>query len=168
MSRTATLKGKPFDLEGKAVKVGDVAPDATLKKSLVEDFKLSQGKGRTRIFSVVPSLDTAVCAEQTRRFNKEIAALPDVDVYTISMDLPMAMNRFCGAESINTERVKPLSDHADGSFGRAYGTLIPSLRIQSRAVFVVGPDDKIRYAEYVPEIADHPNYTAVLDAAKKK
>lgn len=167
MSRTVTLKGKPFDLEGMPLKIGDTAPDATLKKSLVDDFKLSQGKGRPRILSVVPSLDTAVCAEMTRRFNKEIAALPNVDFYTISVDLPVAMARFCGAEGINTERVKTLSDHKDVSFGKAYGTLIPALRILCRAVFVIGADDKIRYAEYVPEVAEHPNYSAVLETAKK-
>lgn len=167
MGRTVTLKGKPFDLEGGALKVGDTAPDATLKKNLVEDIKLSQGKGKTRIYSVVPSLDTAVCAEQTRRFYKELESLPNVDFYTISVDLPVAMARFCGAESMNAERVKTLSDHKDVAFGKAYGTFVPALRINSRAVFVVGADDKIRYAEYVPEIAEHPNYAAVLESAKK-
>jgi thiol peroxidase len=156
-----------LELEGPALKVGDPAPDAILKKSLVDDYRLSEGRGRARIYSVVPSLDTPVCAEQTRRFNKELAALPNVDFFTISCDLPVAMTRFCGAEGIDTGRFKALSDHRDVAFGRAWGTLIPSLRIESRAVFVVDKNDRIQYAEYVPEVASHPNYDAVLECARK-
>lgn len=166
MARTCTLKGKPLNLEGPELKVGDTAPDATLKKSLVDDFKLSEARGKTRIYSVVPSLDTPVCAEQTRRFNKEVAALPDAMFYTISCDLPTAQGRFCGSEGINTERMKTLSDHKLTDFGRKYGVLIPDLRILSRAVFVVDASDKLRYVEYVPEVANHPNYDAVLTCAK--
>jgi thiol peroxidase len=166
MARTCTLKGKPLTLEGPELKVGDTAPDATLKKSLVDDFKLSDAKGKPRIYSVVPSLDTPVCAEQTRRFNKEIAALPNVQFFTISCDLPMAMGRFCGSEGINTERMKTLSDHKLTDFGKKYGTLIPDLRVQSRAVFVVDSNEKLRYVEYVPEVANHPNYDAILACAK--
>ncbi|RIK66243.1 MAG: thiol peroxidase [Planctomycetota bacterium] len=166
MARTCTLKGNPLDLEGPELKVGDKAPLATLKKSLVDDFNLAEVAGKPRVYSVVPSLDTPVCAEQTKRFNKEMAALPNVAFFTISCDLPVAMNRFCGAEGINTERMKTLSDHKDTAFGKAYGVLIPKLRVLSRAVFVVGTDDKLRYVEYVPEVASHPNYDAVLAAAK--
>jgi thiol peroxidase len=166
MPRTTTLKGKPLELEGPELKAGDAAPDAVLKKNLVEDMRLSETRGKTRVFSVVPSLDTPVCAEQTRRFNQALADLPAVTCYVISCDLPMAMNRFCGAEGIETGRVVPLSDHKDVAFGRAYGTLIPSLRVNSRAVFVVDPADKIRYAEYVPEVANHPDYEAVLACLK--
>ena len=92
--------------------------------------------------------------------------MPNVDLYTISADLPPAQGRFCGAEGIDTDRIKVLSDHKDVAFGKAYGTLIPSLRIDSRAVFVVGTDDKLKYVEYVPEVADHPNYDAVLECAR--
>lgn len=166
MSRTCTLKGKALDLEGPQLKVGDMAPDAVLKKNLVEDFRLSEARGHNRVYSVVPSLDTPVCAEQTRRFNKEMAALTNVEFYTISCDLPMAMNRFCGAEGIDTAKFKVLSDHKDCSFGKAYGTLIPSLRVESRAVFVVDKNDKLRYVEYVPEVANHPNYEAILSCCK--
>lgn len=166
MARTCTLKGNPLALEGPELKVGDTAPDATLKKSLVDDFKLSEARGKPRIYSVVPSLDTPVCAEQTRRFNKEVANLPNVQFFTISCDLPVAMSRFCGAESINTERMKTLSDHKLNDFGKKYGTLIPDLRIESRAVFVVDANDKLRYVEYVPEVANHPNYDAILACAK--
>lgn len=166
MARTTTLKGKPLDLEGPELKVGDAAPDAVLKKSLVDDFRISETKGKTRVFSVVPSLDTPVCAEQTRRFNKELATMANVTCYTISCDLPMAMNRFCGAEGIETGKVVPLSDHKEVAFGKAYGTLIPSLRILCRAVFVVDAADKLRYVEYVPEVASHPNYEAILACLK--
>ncbi len=162
MARTCTLKGKPLNLEGPELKVGDTAPDATLKKSLVDDFKLSESRGKVRVYSVVPSVDTPVCAEQTRRFNREMAALPNVSFFTISCDLPVAMNRFCGAEGIDTERMRALSDHRAVDFGKKYGTLIPDLRIQSRAVFVVDKDDKLKYVEYVPEVANHPNYDAIL------
>lgn len=165
MPRTVTMKGSPLTLEGPELKVGQRAPDATLRADLKTDIRLSQGRGKTRIFSVVPSLDTGVCAEQTRRFNKELAALPNVDFITISCDLPVAQKRFCGAEGIS-ERMVTLSDHKDLSFGRAYGTLIPDMRIECRAVFVVDKDDTLRYVEYVPEIASHPNYDAILASAR--
>lgn len=166
MARTCTLKGKPLNLEGPELKVGTKAPDATLKKSLVDSAKLSETTGVVRIFSVVPSLDTPVCAEQTRRFYKEATAMDHVKFYTISCDLPVAMSRFCGAEGISTEKMQVLSDHKDTSFGRAFGTLIPDLRIECRAAFVLDKGDTLRYVEYVPEIANHPNYDAVLACAK--
>ncbi|MGE3180867.1 MAG: thiol peroxidase [Phycisphaerae bacterium] len=166
MARTTTLKGNPFNLAGPELKVGDKAPDATVRKGFVDDMKLSEHKGQARIYSVVPSLDTPVCADQTRRFWKEATALPNVKLFTVSCDLPPAQARFCSTEGIDTEKVKPLSDHKDLDFGTKYGTLIPDLRLQSRAVFVVDQNDVIRYAEYVPEIASHPNYEAVLAAAK--
>ncbi len=167
MARTCTLKGKPLTLEGPELKAGDKAPDATLKKSLVDTLKISDTQGRTRIFSVVPSLDTPVCALQTKRFNEEATKLPNVSFYTISCDLPTAQARFCGAEGIDRERLVVLSDHYDNSFGKAYGTLIKELRVECRAAFVVDKTGSIRYAEYVPEVANHPNYDAVLAAAKQ-
>lgn len=167
MARSCTLKGNALALDGPELKVGDKAPNATLKKSLVDAVQIKDTGGRARIFSVVPSLDTPVCALQTKRFNEEAAKLPGVDFYTISVDLPTAQARFCGAEGIDREKLKVLSDHVDGSFGRAWGTLIPSLRIECRAVFVVDGQDTIRYVEYVPEVANHPNYDAVLACAKQ-
>jgi thiol peroxidase len=167
MGRSVTLKEKPFDLEGPELQVGSTSPDATLKKNLLEDFKLSEVRGKARVYSVVPSLDTPVCAEQTRRFSKELTAFPNVSFFTVSCDLPVAMNRFCGAEGIDTAKFAPLSDHKDVSFGKAFGTLIPALRIECRAVFVVGADDKLRYVEYVPAIGSHPNYEAVLSCLRK-
>ena len=166
MARSTTLKGKPLGLEGPELKVGDTAPNATLKKNLVEDYKLSETAGKARIYSVVPSVDTPVCALQTKRFNEEAANLPNVQFFTISCDLPVAMARFCGAEKIDPEKVKVVSDHQHVTFGRAYGVLVPDLRVLCRAVFVIDAKDKIRYVEYVPEIANHPNYDAILACAK--
>jgi len=166
MARTVTLKGNPLTLEGPELKAGDRAPDATLKKDLLTDMRLSETGGKARIFSVVPSLDTAVCADQTRRFNQEASKLPKVAIYTISCDLPVAQKRFCTTEGIDPEKLVTLSDHRDVAFGKAYGTLIPSLRILCRAIFVVDAAGVIKHAEYVPEIGQHPNYDAVLAAAR--
>lgn len=166
MARTTTLKGNPLNLAGPQLKVGDKAPDALLKKDLVTNIRISETSGKNRIFSVVPSLDTPVCSMQTKRFNEEAAKLPTVAFYTISVDLPPAQKRFCGAEGIDAEKLIVLSDHKDTAFGQAYGTLVPDLRINCRAVFVVDKSDVIRYVEYVPEIAEHPNYDAVLACAK--
>lgn len=164
--RSVTLRGNPFALEGPELKVGDAAPSATLKKDLVSDISLDEFQGKVRVYSVVPSVDTPVCAEQTKRFNTEAANLPDVEFVTISCDLPVALARFCGAESIEGDRVSALSDHKGTEFGLRYGTLVTDLRILCRAVFVVGKDDKLAYVEYVPEIAEHPNYDAILECVK--
>jgi len=167
VARSCTLKGNALELEGPELKVGDKAPDATVKQTLAESVKLSDLPHRTRIFSVVPSLDTPVCAEQTKRFNEKAADMTNVDFYTVSCDLPTAQTRFCGAEGIDQDRLKVLSDHVDTSFGKAFGTLIPSLRVLSRAVFVVDANGVIQHAEYVPEVAEHPDYDAVLACAGK-
>lgn len=164
--RSTTLKGNPLPLEGPELAVGDTAPDATLKKDLVNDINLSEFAGKKRIYSVVPSVDTPICALQTKRFNEEAGNLADVEFITISCDLPVALGRFCGAESLNAEHFHALSDHKETDFGKKYGVLVSPLRILSRAVFVVGADDKIAYAEYCPEIAEHPNYDAILECAK--
>lgn len=167
MARTCTLKGNTLTLEGPELTVGARAPDVTLKKSLVEAVKLSELPARVKILSVVPSLDTPVCALQTKRFNEEAIGMTHVDFYTISCDLPMAQARFCGAEGIDQERLHVLSDHQEVAFGKAFGTLISDLRIECRAVFVLDQDGTIRYAEYVPEVADHPDYDAVLACARE-
>lgn len=160
-----TLMGKPMTLIGPELKPGDTAPDFHVVDASMQPVSLRETAGRTRIFSVIPSLDTPVCDAQTRRFDEEAAKLKNVDIYTVSMDLPFAQKRWCGAFSV--DRVKMLSDHKDGSFGSAYGTLIKDLRIESRAVFVVGPDNRIQHVEYVKEVSDHPNYDAALAAAQK-
>ena len=166
MTRSVTLKNTPLELAGREIKVGDKAPVATLRKDLLTDFSLSEVDGKPRVYSVVPSLDTPVCADQTRRFNQEAAALPNVLWFTISCDLPVAMARFCGSEGINTEKIHVLSDHKNLEFGQNYGTLLPELRILCRAVFVIDTNNTVIYAEYVPEISEHPTYEAIIDSAK--
>lgn len=149
---------------GPELKSGSLAPDFHAVDDSLKPVNLGTTGNGVRIFSVVPSLDTPVCDAQTKRFNEEAGKLPNVSIYTVSMDLPFAQKRWCGAFGV--DHVKMISDHRDGSFGQAYGTLIKDLRIMSRAIFVVDPQNQIRYAEYVKEVADHPNYEAALSSAK--
>ena len=160
-----TLQGRPMTLIGPELKAGQKAPDFQVIDSGMQPVNLSKTAKGVRIFSVVPSLDTPVCDAQTKRFNEAAAHLPNVEIYTISMDLPFAQKRWCGAFGV--DNIKMLSDHRDGSFGRHYGTLIKDLRIEGRAIFVLDKDDTLRHVEYVKEVADHPNYEAVMEAVKK-
>ena len=169
MSRSGavTFKGNPLTLAGQEVKVGQPAPDFTLHyfEGGLKTITPADLKGKPTMLSVVPSLDTPVCATQTKKFNDELSALGDkVNALTVSLDLPFAMNRFCGAESIKNMRVG--SDYQDRTFGKNFGTLIEELKILSRAVFVLDKDGKVVYAEYVPEVASEPNYEAALAALK--
>jgi thiol peroxidase len=159
-----TLKGNPFTLIGPELKSGDAAPEFNAIDNALKPVTLSDTGRNVRIISVIPSLDTPVCDAQTKRFNEEAAKLPDVDIITVSMDLPFAQKRWCN--DFQVDRVKMLSDHKDGSFGSNYGTLIKELRIESRAIFVIDQDNNVRHAEYVKEVADHPNYEAALSAAR--
>jgi thiol peroxidase len=152
-------------LIGPELKVGDKAPDFQVVDTTLQVVDLAKTGNGVRIFSVVPSLDTPVCDMQTKRFNDDSAKLPGVAIYTISMDLPFAMKRWCGAFGV--EKVKMLSDHKNASFGENYGTLIKELRIESRAIFVLDKDNVVRYAEYVKEMADHPHYDEVAACAKQ-
>jgi thiol peroxidase len=159
-----TLKGKPLTLIGPELKAGDTAPDFSVVDNNLNAVTLSDTGHVVRIISVVPSLDTPVCDAQTKRFNEEAAKLSGVEILTVSMDLPFAQKRWCGAFGV--DRVKMLSDHKDGSFGEHYGTLIKELRIESRAIFVLDRNNTVRHAEYVKEVADFPNYEAALSAAR--
>jgi thiol peroxidase len=159
-----TLKGNPLTLIGPELKAGDAAPDFHVVDTGLKPVTLQDTGKQVRIISVIPSLDTPVCDAQTKRFNEEAGKLPSLTIYTFSMDLPFAQKRWCGAFGV--DHVKMVSDHRDGSFGQAYGTLIKDLRIHSRAIFVVDKDNIVRHAEYVKEVADHPNYDAALAAAK--
>jgi thioredoxin-dependent peroxiredoxin len=159
-----TLRGNPLTLVGPELKTGDDAPDFNLVDTSLKAVTLKDTGSGVRIVSVVPSLDTPVCDAQTKKFNEEAAHLKDVDILTVSMDLPFAQKRWCGAFGV--DKVKMLSDHKDGSFGSHYGTLIKELRIESRAIFVIDAQNKIRHAEYVKEVADFPNYEAALTAAR--
>ena len=149
---------------GPELKTGDKAPDFKAVDDSLKALDLAGTGNGVRIFSVVPSLDTPVCDAQTKRFNEEAGKLPDVKIYTFSMDLPFAQKRWCGAFGV--DHVKMVSDHRDGSFGEAYGTLIKDLRILSRAIFVVDKNNLISHVEYVKEVGDHPNYEAALSAAR--
>ena len=159
-----TLKGNSLTLIGPELKAGDKAPDFDVVDNGLQPVTLASTGSSVRIFSVVPSLDTPVCDAQTKRFNEEASRLPGVEIFTVSMDLPFAQKRWCGAMGV--DKVKMLSDHRSGSFGQAYGTLIKELRIESRAIFVVDPSNIVRHAEYVKEVADHPNYDSALAAAR--
>src|SRR5882757_2245024 len=161
-----TLKGNSFTLIGAEIKVGQKAPEFTVLAGDLSPVTLASSKGKTRLIVSVPSLDTPVCDAETRRFNEEASKLPGVEILVISVDLPFAQGRFCQTAGI--KNVKCLSDHRDVSFGQAYGTLIKELRLLSRAIFVIGPDDKVQYVEYVKDVASHPNYEAALSALKAK
>ncbi|MCE5171032.1 thiol peroxidase [Paenibacillus profundus] len=161
----ATLKGNPITLLGPELKVGDKAPDFQLNKSLVEAVSLKDLAGKVKLISVIPSIDTGVCDAQTRRFNEEAAKLGDnVAVLTVSVDLPMAQARWCGAAGV--ENVVMLSDYKDNSFGEAYGVLIKELRLDMRSIFVLDVNDTVQYVEYLSEMTEHPNYEQAIEAVK--
>ena len=162
--RNTTLKGNPMPLQGKALAPGQKAPDFTLTGVDMKPVTLAETAGSVRIVNVLPSLDTPVCDAQTRRFNEEAVKDGKIKVLAISRDLPFAQKRWCAAAGV--ENVLALSDYRDGSFGANWGVLIEPLLIHSRAVFVLDPENKITYAEYVPEMSEHPNYDAALAAAK--
>jgi thiol peroxidase len=157
------MRGNPLPLEGAAVAPGSAAPNFTLTGSDMKPVSLADTSG-VRIVSVVPSLDTPVCDTETRRFNQEAAKLDGVTIYTVSRDLPFAQKRWCGAAGV--DKVITLSDYRDGSFGRDWGVMVEPLQIHCRAVFVVGSDGKVTYAEYCPEIAEEPDYESAIAAAK--
>ncbi|MFT4414988.1 thiol peroxidase [Fredinandcohnia humi] len=159
-----TFKGNPVTLLGSEVKVGDKAPEFTVLANDLSPVTLADSKGSVRLISVVPSIDTGVCDAQTRRFNEEASSLGNVKILTVSVDLPFAQKRWCGANGI--ENVQTLSDHRELSFGEAYGVAIKELRLLARAVFVVDSNDTVTYVEYVSEATNHPNYEAALEAAK--
>jgi thiol peroxidase len=158
-----TMKGNPLTLMGKEVKVGDSAPDFEVLDNDLTPVKLSSFRGKICVISSVPSLDTPVCDMETRRFNQEAGKLSaDVQILTISMDLPFAQKRWCGAAGV--DKVVTLSDHRTASFGTAYGVLIKELRLLARSVFVVDREGILRYIQMVKEIAEEPDYEVIIDA----
>ena len=157
-------KGAKRTLVGPELKPGDQAPEATLIASDLSEVKLlGSTAGKVRLISVILSVDTGICAPQTKRFEEEAAKLPNVAAVTVTMDFPFGMKRFCGAENIKHQ---VLSDHQKAEFGEKYGVLVKETRWLGRAIFVVGSDNKISYAAYCPEIAAHPDYDAALAALK--
>ena len=158
-----TMKGNPLTLAGKELKVGDPAPDFEVLDNDLAPVKFSSFRGKICVISSVPSLDTPVCDMETRRFNEEAGKLgADIQILTISMDLPFAQKRWCGAAGV--DKVITLSDHRDASFGTAYGALIKELRLLARIVFVVDGEGVIRSIQVVKEQTEEPDYDAVLEA----
>jgi thiol peroxidase len=161
-----TMKGKPVTLIGPEVNVGQAVPDCELVANDLSPVKLSSFRGKVCVIASVPSLDTSVCDKETRRFNEEAQQLgDDVVVLTVSMDLPFAQKRWCGAAGV--ENVRTLSDHREASFGKAYGVLIKELRLLARAVFVVDKEGVIRYIQTVKEVSNEPDYEAALKATRE-
>ena len=161
-----TLKGNPLTLLGNPLKEGDKAPASTLVGNDLSEVKLSSFAGKVLVLSSVPSLDTPVCDTETRRFSQEAGRLGDkVNVVTVSVDLPFAQKRWCGAAGV--KNVLTLSDHRDTAFGQDYGVLIKGLRLLARCIFVVDKGGVVRYVQLVKEVADEPDYDAVLAAVKK-
>lgn len=168
-SGAVTFKGTPMTLAGDEVKVGQPAPEFTLYffEGGLKTVTPADLKGKATLISVVPSLDTSVCQIQTKRFNEQVAALGDkVNVVTVSLDLPFAQNRFCGAENIKNMRV--LSDYQDRSFGRNWGMLIEELKLLARGTFVLDKDGKVVYAEVCKEVTSEPDYDAALSALRSQ
>ena len=167
MSRSAavTFKGTPLTLAGTALEAGQPAPAFTLHyfEDGMQTITLDDLKGKPSILSVVPSLDTGVCQIQTKKFNDQLNALGDkVNAVTVSLDLPFAMNRFCGAEGITNMRAG--SDYQDRNFGQSWGMLIEELKLLARGVFVLDGDGQVVHAETVGEVTDEPDYAAAMAA----
>jgi thioredoxin-dependent peroxiredoxin len=160
-----TSGGKPVTLVGKLAKPGMAAKNFTALKPDFQTIRLSDFSGKVRILSSVPSIDTDVCAEQTRRFNLEASKLENVQVITISCDLPFALKRFCAAEGI--DKIITVSDHRETDFGIKYGFLIEEDRLLARGIIIIDKFDTVQYVELVREIADHPNYDKALAVARQ-
>jgi len=158
------LKGNPLTLVGETIKVGQLAPDFTVTNNELKPVKLSDFAGMKRILSIMPSVDTPVCAMQTKRFNQEAAKLENVKVITLSVDLPFALNRFCGNEGI--ENALTLSDYKDRDFGHKYGFQILELGLLARGIVVIDENDKVIHVEYVKEVGNEPDYDKAINAVK--
>ncbi|QKY69687.1 thiol peroxidase [Lentibacillus sp. CBA3610] len=161
---SVTFNQEPVTLLGEEISVGDKAPDFTVLSNDLQEVSLSDYKGKVKLIAAVPSVDTGVCSDETKRFNEEADKLDNVQVLTISMDLPFAQTRWCAANGV--KNLDTLSDHRDADFGEKYGALIKELRLLARSVFVVDSNDTVTYVEYVSEVTDHPDYERVLHHIK--
>lgn len=159
-----TMRGVPVTLLGPKIKVGDIASDFVVQDATMKPVKLSDFNGKVRIINSVPSIDTSVCSAQVHRFNVEATKLKDTVIFSVSVDLPFALGRYCAAEGIDA--VKVTSDHKDLDFGLKYGVVIEDKRLLARAVFVIDKNNKIAYVEYVKETSDEPNYDKALSVVK--
>lgn len=160
-----TFNQDPVTLLGNEISVGDKAPDFTVLSNDLKEVKLDDYKDKVKLISVVPSIDTGVCSEQTQRFNKEADKIGNVQVLTVSMDLPFAQSRWREVNNVN--ELEMLSDHRDADFGDKYGLLIKELRLLSRSIFVVDSNNTVTYLEYVSEVTNHPDYERALEEAQK-
>ena len=158
-----TFGGTPVELVGTEIHVGDTIADFTAVKNDLSPFKLSEIKGK-KLIVAVPSLDTSVCDAEVRRFNSEAAGLPDMTVITISMDLPFAQARWCGAAGI--DKVITISDYKDRDFAHTFGAYLPNVGLIARSIFILDEHNTVQYVQYVPEVTDHPDYEAALAAAR--
>lgn len=165
MINNITFGGNPLTLVGNEIKVGAVAPNFTALKTDLSPFTLEELKGKVVIISVVPSVDTPVCELQTIRFNTEAYEHGDINVITISADLPFALGKFCANKGIDTAIT--LSDHKGLDFGMKYGFILDELRLLSRGIIVIGKDGIVKYVEYVQEVTNHPDYDKAMDIAKE-
>ena len=159
-----TFLGNPVTLIGKQLKIGETAPDFSLRASDLSIKSLSDFAGKKKVISVVPSIDTSICSTQTRTFNKELSAMSDTVVITISADLPFAQARWCGVEGL--DQAVMLSDYYDNEFGKTYGLLMAEWHLLARAVLVLDEDNKLVYAEYLENVNSEPNYQAAIEAVK--
>ncbi|RDY20866.1 thiol peroxidase [Criibacterium bergeronii] len=160
-----TFASNPVTLIGDETKVGEKAPEFTLVKQDLSEFKLSETSGKIRLISIVPSLDTSVCSLQTRKFNEDASKIKDLQIITISMDLPFAQGRFCGANDI--ENILVASDYKDRAFGEKYGFIMKENMLLARGIVIIDKNDKIRYVEYVPEVTNEVNFEKALEVAKE-
>lgn len=161
---TVTFKGNPVTLVGDRIKVGEKAPDFTLVGNDLGEVKLSDYDDKKKIIVAVPSLDTGICSQETKRFNDEADKLDNVQIITVSMDLPFAQSRWCAAEGV--KNLVTASDHKNAEFGTKYGALIEELRLLARSIFVLDTDNEVKYVEYCDEVSSHPDYDACLEAVK--
>ncbi|WP_455949056.1 thiol peroxidase [Helicobacter pullorum] len=162
-----TFKGNAVSLKGKEINVGDSAPKVELIAGDLSIKSVGGASGKFQIINVVPSLDTGVCATQTRKFNEKAASLSNAEVFVVSLDLPFAQGRFCSIEGI--QNVVALSDFKNKAFGESYGVILagsPLEGLLTRAVFVVNPEGKVVHKEIVSEVTNEPNYDAALAAVK--
>jgi thiol peroxidase len=163
---SVTFKGNAVQTNGELPQVGQNAPDFSLVANDMSAVSLENSAGKIRIISVVPSVDTAVCALETKRFNTELDSLPENVVgYTVSVDTPFAQKRWCAAEGV--EKMKTLSDFKNHKFLEDYGVYLTDLGIAARAIFIVDADGKIAYTQLVPEVTEEPNYAEVIEKAKE-
>ena len=165
MDRKITMGGNPITLTGEEIKVGMKAPEFHAVKRDMSPFNLNELNGKVVLISAVPSVDTKVCELQTIKFNEDAAEIKDAVVLTISVDLPFAQERFCGAQGIESSLV--ISDHKDLDFGKKYGFVIEELRLLSRGIVVIDKEGSVQYVEYVQEVTNHPDYDKAIEVAKK-